>query len=58
MTKGEMAQEIERLERLLEEERARKIAVPGRVKSALKDIARKGDRMSANLAEAALRDVV
>ena len=58
MTKDEMAKKIAQLEGELEEIKATRAAIPNRVMSALKEISRKGDRMSANLAGAALRDLL
>ena len=58
MTKEQLRAEAEHWKAEAQRIQAEKIATPNRVRSALKDIARKGDKVSAQLAERALVDLV
>jgi hypothetical protein len=57
-TKSELQERIELLEAQLEEVKAEKAKVPFRTRGILKELARYNDRKVANLAQAALKDLV
>lgn len=56
-TKDQLRAEVDHWKEECERIKAEKVKVPGRVLSALKEISRKGDSTSANLAERALVDL-